>query len=353
MRAVVISRHGGPDVLELRELPRPAAPGPGQVRVSVRAAGLNHLDLWVRRGHPGLHVDLPFIPGSDLAGVVESVGEGVTRVRAGQSVVAYPALFCHQCAACLAGRQNHCRSYAILGENTSGGLCDEIVLPERNLFPLPEGLSFVQGAAFPLAWLTSWHMLTRKVVLQPGDWVLIQAAASGTGVAALQIARLFGARVIATAGSDEKCRRLLELGAEHVVDHRSGELRARVKAVTDGRGCTVVLDHLGAETFSLSLGCLAREGRYLTCGGTTGPELHFDVRHLFIKHQRIIGSTMGDVGDFQTLLAHMGPPPAAGAALRGLWPVVHQEFSLSQVSQAHAELESRQVIGKVVVKLEL
>lgn len=351
MQAVVIPRHGGPEVLELRELPRPAPPCPGEVRVLVKAVGLNHLDLWVRRGHPGLHVELPFVPGSDLAGIVESVGEGVTRVRPGDAVVAYPALFCHRCEACLTGRQNHCRQYAILGENAPGGLAEEIVLPERNIFPLPSGLTFVEGAAIPLAWLTSWHMLTRKVALRPGDWVLIQAAASGTGVAALQIARLFGARVIASAGTDEKCARLLEMGAERVVNRQGEDLRAAVKAATEGHGCAVVLDHLGAETFALSLSCLAREGAYVTCGGTTGPQLSFDVRHLFIKHQRILGSTMGDVGDFQALLARLGSPPADPLHTRALWPVVHHVFPWSEADQAHRMLERRGVVGKVVLEV--
>jgi NADPH:quinone reductase-like Zn-dependent oxidoreductase len=352
VKAVVISRHGGPEVLELRELPRPPEPGPGEVRVAVRAVALNHLDLWVRRGHPGLHVELPFVPGSDLSGVVECVGAGVTRVAPGDAVVAYPARFCGVCEACLGGRQNHCRRYAILGENAPGGLCGEIVLPEQNLFPLPAGLDFAQGAAFPLAWLTSWHMLARKVELRPGQWVLVQAAASGTGIAAVQIARLFGARVVAAAGSEAKCGVVRALGAEVVAQSGRDDLRAVVKEATGGRGCDVVVDHQGAETFPTSLACLAREGAYVTCGGTTGPQLQFDVRHLFIKHQRIIGSTMGDVGDFQALLRQMGPPPAAGTPGRGLWPLLHRVFPVAEVSRAHEELESRRVAGKVVVTLD-
>ncbi|MDP2360660.1 MAG: zinc-binding dehydrogenase [bacterium] len=346
MRAVVIPRHGGPEVLELRELPPVPDPGPGQVRVDVRAVALNHLDLWVRRGHAGLRVELPYVPGSDICGVVGAVGEGVTRVAPGQPVVAFPALYCHGCAACLAGRHNHCRSFAILGEHAPGGLAEQILLPERNLYPLPAGLSSEEGAAFPLAWLTSWHMLARKVALAPGDWVLIQAAASGTGLAALQIARLFGARVLATAGSAEKCARLVAMGAERTVNYREQDLKAVVKEATGGRGCTVVVDHLGATTFSLSLSCLAREGTYLTCGATTGPGLTFDARHLFIKHQRIIGSTMGDAGDFQALLAHMGPAPGGG-----LHPVVHRVFPMAQIRAAHEELESRGVVGKVVIRV--
>jgi len=265
--------------------------------------------------------------------------------------VADPALFCGRCEACLSGRQNHCRHYAILGENSGGGLCGEILLPERNLFPLPAGLDFAQGAAFPLAWLTSWHMLVRKVALRPGQWVLVQAAASGTGMAAVQIARLLGAHVVAAAGSEAKCEALRPLGADVVALAGREDLRAAVKKATDGRGCDVVVDHQGADTFATSLACLAREGAYLTCGGTTGPVLRFDVRHLFIKHQRIIGSTMGDVGDFMALLRHMGPPPGETSGRR-LWPVVHRVFPLAEAARAHGELEGRRAAGKVVVTLD-
>lgn len=347
MLAVHVTAHGGPDVLQVVQVPDAPAPGPGELRVSVRAVALNHLDLWVRRGHPGLKVPLPFVPGSDLCGVVDAVGPGVSRVQVGQDVVAYPAHFCNACAPCLEGRQNHCRRYAILGEHAPGGLAERVILPERNLFPLPAGLSYEAGAAFPLAWLTSWHMLRRKVDLKPGDAVLIQAAASGTGVAALQIARLHGARVVATAGSEAKCEALRALGAHEVLNYHQDDVRARVKEFTKGEGCAVVVDHLGAETFATSLASLARGGTYLTCGGTTGPQLSFDVRHLFIKHQRIVGSTMGDVGDFQALLRLMGP-----ASSGGLWPVVGQVFPMEEIAQAHAALESRSLVGKVVLRVD-
>ena len=346
MRAMQVTAHGGAEVLRLAQVPDCPEPGPGMVRLTVGAVALNHLDLWVRRGHPGLKVPLPFVPGSDVCGVVDRVGEGVQRVVVGERVVAYPALFCGQCAACLAGRQNHCRHFAILGEHAPGGLAEQILLPERNVFPLPQGLSLEEGAAFPLAWLTSWHMLTQKVRLKPGDAVLVQAAASGTGVAAVQVARLFGARVLATAGSAAKCEALCALGAHEVVNYKEEDLRARVKAFTHGEGCAVVVDHLGADTFTTSMACLARGGTYVTCGGTTGPQLSFDVRHLFIKHQRIVGSTMGDVGDFQSLLRHMGPP-GAGA----LFPVVGATFAFTQLAAAHEMLESRNLVGKVVVRV--
>ena len=208
---------------------------------------------------------------------------------------------------------------------------------------MPEDLDFEKAAAFPLATLTSWHMLADKVRLRPGDWVLIQAAASGTGVAALQIARLFGARVIATAGAGAKLKRLRELGAEETIDYREEDVRARVRKITAGRGCAVVVDHVGADTFRASLGSLAAGGSYVTCGGTSGPRLQFDVRHLFIKHQRIVGSTMGTAGDFQAALEQL----RAGRVR----PVIHRVFEMEQAAKAYAELEQRAVFGKVVIRV--
>jgi NADPH:quinone reductase-like Zn-dependent oxidoreductase len=347
MKAMVVSRHGGPDVLELREMPEPL-PGHGEVRIRVCAAALNHLDLWVRRGHPGLHVELPHIPCSDVSGVVDAAGDGVSRFSVGDEVVLYPATFCNTCPACLEGRQNHCADYRILGENRAGGLAEYIVVPERNLCYKPASLSFEEAAAFPLAWLTSWHMLCEKVSMKPGDWVLVQAAASGTGLAALQIARLFGARVIATAGSPAKCHGLNALGAEAVINYREEDVKAAVREITQGAGCQVVLDHVGQDTFQSSLACLARGGSYVTCGGSSGPKLAFDVRHLFIKHQRIIGSTMGSMGDFQALLARMGQRGEAG---KGLWPIVHTSLPMEQAAEAHRLLEAREAFGKVVLRV--
>ncbi len=347
MKAMVVSRHGGPEVMELRDMPVPV-PGHGELRIRVRAAALNHLDLWVRRGHPGLHVELPHIPCSDVSGVVDAAGEGARGFSVGDEVVLYPATFCNTCPACLAGHQNHCADYRILGENRPGGLAEYIVVPERNLCYKPASLSFEEAAAFPLAWLTSWHMLCDKVSLKPGDWVLVQAAASGTGLAAVQIARLFGANVIATAGSKAKCQGLAALGAEAVINYREEDVKGAVRQLTAGSGCQVVLDHVGQDTFQASLASLARGGSYVTCGGTSGPKLAFDVRHLFIKHQRIIGSTMGNMADFHALLARMGQPGEAG---KGLWPIVHASLPMEQAAEAHRLLEAREAFGKVVLSV--
>ncbi|MCB1046426.1 MAG: zinc-binding dehydrogenase [Calditrichaeota bacterium] len=343
MKAIVIPSHGGAEVLELRDLPVPQ-PGIGEVRLRIRAAALNHLDLWVRRGHPGLKIPLPFIPGSDMAGQIQTLGAGVEGWAPGDEVVVFPATFCGACEPCRAGRQNLCRQFRIFGENRPGGMAEEVVVPAACLFPKPSRLSWEEAAAFPLSWLTSWHMLNDKVSHRPGDWVLIQAAASGTGIAALQIARLHGLRVIAVAGGAEKCARLLEMGADAVVDHTRDDLRATVKSLTGGAGVAVVVDHVGADTFAASLGALARGGSYVTCGGSSGPMLQFDVRHLFIKHQRLIGSTMGTLDNFSRIMFHVE---------RGeLRPVIHRVLAPEAIADAHLELEERRVVGKVVITFQ-
>jgi NADPH:quinone reductase-like Zn-dependent oxidoreductase len=346
MKAVVIREFGGPEGLDVVDLPTPE-PGPGEVLIRIHAAALNHLDIWVRRGHPGLRVPLPFVPGSDGAGVVAAVGKDVSRFQAGQDVVLYPSWFCGKCEDCLAGRQNFCRQYSILGENRSGCMAEFMVVPERMVFQKPEGLSYPDAASFPLAWLTSWHMMSQKAAIQPGDWVLIQAAASGTGIAALQMAKLFGAKVIATSSKPDKLRRLEDLGADCVVNYAKDDLRSITKEQTGGRGCSTVIDHIGEATFAASMSCLSRGGRYVTCGGSSGPSLHFDVRHLFIKHQQIIGSTMGDIGDFEAVLNHMEPTSAASK----LYPVVDRVLPVEEIRFAHTLLESRELVGKVVLEL--
>jgi NADPH:quinone reductase-like Zn-dependent oxidoreductase len=345
MRAVQVKAFGGRENLALVNLPKPS-PMAGEVLVRIKAASLNHLDIWVRKGLPGLRVPVPFVPCSDGAGVIESVGEGV-HLEPGAEVVLYPAWFCGECEACLAGRENHCRHYSILGESRGGCLAEFVVVPERMVFKKPEGLSFEEAASFPLAWLTSWHMMHQKAHVQAGDWVLIQAAASGTGIAALQMAKHFGARVVATSSKLEKLACLEDLGADVVVNYASENLREVVKKQTQRHGCDVVIDHVGEATFADSMACLARGGRFVTCGGSSGPMLSFDVRHLFIKHQAILGSTMGDTRDFRALLKEVRPTRDAGK----LFPVVDRVLRLEDVSEAYRLLEHRELVGKVVISL--
>ena len=297
MQAVVIREHGDLDKLTLVEQPVPE-PGPGQVAVRVVAAGMNHLDVWVRRGVPGHTFPLPLIPGSDASGVVSAVGAGVTDVAVGAEVVVAPGISCGVCGLCLAGRDHHCRKYAILGEHCNGTYAEVVVVPRVNVLVKPAGLTFVQAAAIGVAHLTAWTMLVRRAELCPGETLLVQAAGSGVGSAAVQVGKLLGATVIAVASTTEKLQRARSLGADHVLNSQSDDVAKRVKAITGGQGAEVVFEHVGPATWPQSIKALAWQGRLVTCGSTTGGEVPLNLRLLFFKSISLLGSTMGSKGDF-------------------------------------------------------
>ena len=232
MKAVAIRAHGGPEVVNVEDLPDPK-PGPGHVVVAVKAAALNHLDIWVRIGWPGLKLSFPHVLGSDVAGVVEAVGAGVDGVKAGDEVVVNPSLGCGRCERCLAGEENLCRRFSILGEHVSGGMAERFAVSARNVLPKPANLSFEEAAAVPLTFMTAWHALVARAGLRLGETVLVHAAGSGVGVAAVQIAKLLGARVIATAGSDAKLAKAKALGADHLVNYETQDFAAEVRKLTD------------------------------------------------------------------------------------------------------------------------
>ena len=340
MTAVVLRGHGGPEVLEVVTLPRPD-PGPGQVRVRVRAVALNHLDLWVRRGGPAFHLEYPHRLGADIVGEVEAVGPGVDEGELGRKVVVQPGLSCGQCAACLGGRDNLCRHYRILGENAQGGYAEAIVVPRVNLAPYPERLDFPAAAAAVLPFLTAWQMLVGKGRVRPGQVVLVHGTGSGIGVATVQIAKLHGATVIATARSASKLARAAALGADHGVDVSSADFVAACRQLTGKRGVDLVIEHLGGDTFSKSIKAVASGGRIVTCGATTGFAPEVDLRHVFFRQIEILGSTMGSKADLLEVLGHV----AAGR----LEPVVHAVLPLAQAAEAHRLLESGEVFGKVVL----
>jgi NADPH:quinone reductase-like Zn-dependent oxidoreductase len=340
MRAVVIRSHGGPEALEFEDRPVPD-PGPGEVSVRVAAVGLNHLDVWVRRGVPGHAFPLPIVPGCDVAGTVEAVGSGVSGWKAGDAVVVGPGVSCGVCPDCRAGRDNLCRHYGILGETRDGGCAEQLVVPAVNLFPKPANLDFPSAAAVPLVFLTAWHMLVGRAQVRPGEQVLVHAAGSGVSSAAIQIARLFGARVMATAGSDAKCSRARELGAELAVNYRQTDFTQEVRRWTGKRGVDVAVDHVGADTFDRTIRCLARGGRYVTCGATSGHEMKTDFRLVFFKNLSILGSTMGGSHELAELLPHV----EAGR----LRPVVDTVLPLDRVADGHRRLEAREGFGKVVL----
>jgi NADPH:quinone reductase-like Zn-dependent oxidoreductase len=341
MRAVVVREHGGLDRLLAEERAEPV-PGPGEVRVRLRASGLNHLDTWVRRGVPGHAFPLPMVPGCDGAGVVDAVGPGVSARAVGDAVVLAPGVSCGLCRACASARDPLCRSYGILGETRDGTCAGAVVVPERNALPLPDGVSFEDAAAFPLVFLTAWHMVADRAALRPGETVLVHAAGSGVSSAAIQVARLLGAgRILATASSAEKAERATALGADEGIDTSREDFVARVRAATGKAGVDVVVDHVGAATFAGSLKSLAKGGRLVTCGATSGPKVEVHLNLVFFKSLSILGSTMGSLGEMHDLLGHL----AAGR----LRPVVDSVLPLSQVAEAHRRLEAREVFGKIVL----
>jgi len=344
MRVVALRKHGGPEVLVDEDWPTPE-PGPGQILVKVQAIALNHLDLWVRRGLPSLKLAYPHLLGSDIAGEVAALGAGVGDiVPVGQPIIVNPGLSCGRCRDCLSGRDNLCRSYALLGEHVSGGYAEYLAVPAANVVPRPASLSVVEAAAFPLTFLTAWQMLAERARVQPGETVVVLGAGSGVGVAAVQIARLFGARVIATATSDDKLERARALGADDVLNTESEDLVEGVRQRTGTRGADVIFEHIGKALFAKAILACARGGRIVTCGATTGFDPAIDLRHIFVRQISILGSTMGSKGSMYDIISHI----AAGR----LKPVVDRVLPFSQVRAAHELLEDRRLFGKLVLTLD-
>ena len=342
MKAIVFHQHGAPGVLKYEDAPEPALRA-NDVLVRVKACALNHLDLWVRRGLPNVPIPLPHIPGSDIAGEVEKIGSDVTNIRVGQKTVLAPLVSCGKCPACLAGLDNYCRQATNLGYMIDGGCAEFVRAPEVNCLPYPEILKWEQAAAIPLVFQTAWHMLITRAQLQPGEGVLILGAGSGVGSAAIQIAKFFGARVIATAGSEEKLAKAKELGADHLVNHKSQKIRDEVRRITDKRGVDVVFEHVGTATWEDSLASLAPAGRLVTCGATTGYDAKVDLRFLFSRQLSLLGSYMGTKSELHTVMKLL----AAGK----LKPVVDRIFPLAEAAAAHSFLESSSQFGKVVLSL--
>lgn len=341
MRAAVFDETGGPDVLHLADVPRPA-PGRGQVLVQVKAAALNGFDLMARAGTFKTGQPTPHILGGDVAGVVAGYGpECREPVPAGAAVVLHWVLNCGHCEQCLRGYPTTCLEYRYLGAHVPGGYAEYVVVPEDNLVPLGDSTDWVSAAAFPMAYGTSWHMLNTRAQLRPAETVLVQAAGSGIGLAAVQIARLIGAHVIATAGSDAKLAKAREQGADEVVNYREQDLVREVKRLTGGRGVDLVFEHVGGDMFDAVVRCVTRNGRIVTCGGTAGYQVGMNVAHVFHKQLSIIGSNSAgrwELGQVTSLV------------LDGrLTPVVDRVFPLADAAVAHAYLDDRQQFGKVVL----
>jgi NADPH:quinone reductase-like Zn-dependent oxidoreductase len=340
VKAVQFQQHGGPEVLKYVDAPEPVI-RPGEVLVRVRACALNRLDLWVRQGLPNVPIPLPHIPGSDVAGEIAQAGAEVATVRVGQKVVLAPGVTCGKCAACLAGLDNRCRQFTNLGYMIDGGCAEFVRAPEVNCLPYPENLSFEEAAAVPLVFQTAWHMLVARAELRPGEDVLVLGAGSGVGSAAIQVAKFFGAQVIATAGTDAKLARARELGADHTINHKSQKIRDEVRRITNKRGVDVVFEHVGTATWDDSLASLAASGRLVTCGATTGYDAKVDLRFLFSRQLSLLGSYMGTKNDLRTVMKLV----AAGR----LKPIVDRVFPLADAAAAHVYLESGAQFGKVVL----
>jgi NADPH:quinone reductase-like Zn-dependent oxidoreductase len=340
MKAIVLAQHGGPEVLKYIDAPEPTLRS-NDVLVRVKACALNHLDLWVRRGLPNVPIPLPHIPGSDIAGEIAKVGTDVTTVHVGQKVVLAPLVSCGKCPACVAGLDSRCRQATNLGYMVDGGCAEFVRAPEVNCLPYPENLKWEEAASIPLVFQTAWHMLVARAELQPGEDVLVLGAGSGVGSAAIQVAKFFGARVIATAGSDEKLAKAKQLGADHLINHKTQKIRDEVRRITNKRGVDVVFEHVGSATWDDSLASLASSGRLVTCGATTGYDAKVDLRFLFSRQLSLLGSYMGTKSELHTVMKLV----AAGK----LKPVVDKIFPLAEAAAAHAYLESSAQFGKVVL----
>lgn len=341
MFAVRIHEHGGPDVLRMEEMPAPV-PRADEVLIRVRACALNHLDLWNRKGLPRPVVQLPRILGSDIAGEVVEVGELVDHVSPGDPVVINPGVSCGRCRRCLSGNDNMCPDYAIFGAGRDGGYAQFVAVPGTNVIPKPANLTFAEAAAIPLVFLTAWHMLITRARLSHGETVLVWGAGSGVGSAAIQIAKLIGARVLAATGGASKAAQAKSLGADEVIDYKSENVLRRVRSLTDGRGVEVVFEHVGQATWDTSIKSLARDGRLVTCGNTTGWEGTTDLRYVFARRLNILGSYMGSKAELLQLL----PWVEAGR----LKPVVHTVLPLAEARRAHEILEAGEQFGKVVLE---
>jgi NADPH:quinone reductase-like Zn-dependent oxidoreductase len=340
MQAVHFAEHGDADVLEYGEVPVPEV-GRDEVRVDVKAGALNHLDVWTRRGLPGIDLEMPHVPGSDAAGVVREVGPDVTRFEPGDHVTVTAGVACGDCEFCRHGDPSMCVSFHIIGEHVPGVHAEEFAVPEANLVPVPEGVDWTVAGSASLVFGTAWRMLVDRADLGPGESVLVLGASGGVGHAAVQIADYLGAEVFATASTEEKLAAAAELGADHTIDYEAEDFAGEIRSLTDGRGVDVVVDHVGAATWRDSLASLAKGGRLVTCGATTGPNPETDINRIFWNQLAVIGSTMATPGQVDDVLELVWDGTFE--------PRIREVLPMSEATRAHELLENRDGFGKVVV----
>jgi NADPH:quinone reductase-like Zn-dependent oxidoreductase len=340
MKAVIFNQHGGPEVLQYTDVAEPAIK-PNEVLVEVKACALNHLDVWVRGGLPGIEIPLPHILGNDVAGIVREVGDLITWVKAGDEVMLQPGVSCGHCDACLHGRDNFCPDYDIIGYRRDGGYAELVAVPGVNIIPKPKNLSWPEAAALPLTTVTAWHMLVTRANVRPGEDVLIQAAGSGVGSIGIQVAKLHGARVLATAGSEEKLAKAKSLGADEVINYTRDDWPKEVKRLTARKGVDVVFEHTGAATWPGSIASMKTGGRLVTCGATSGFDARTDLRQVFYRQLTILGSFMGTKGELLEAMKFI-----ESGKIRA---VVDQSLPLAEARKAHELMEDRAQFGKLAL----
>ena len=342
MKAAVIHEHGGLDRVRVEEVPEPKV-GEGEVLLEVRSAALNHLDIWVRKGRPGLALRMPHVLGSDAAGIVVELGSGTHGVKVGDEVILNPGLSCGCCESCLRGQQSECISFSIVGAGKPGTFAEKVAVPSCNVFPKPAHLNFDEAAALPLVYQTAWRMLMTRAGLKPGETVLIHGIGGGVALAALQLAKLAGAEVIVTSSSDEKLSKARAIGADHAVNYKSVDnVATEVKDITEGRGVDVVIDAIGAGTWDTNFNLVRRGGRIVLCGITTGGEAKTNLRALYWNQLTIMGSTMGSHEDVRLMLK--------AVTTAGLKPVIDSVRPLKDIANAMGRMEAGEQFGKIVLK---
>ncbi|MEE9288676.1 MAG: zinc-binding dehydrogenase [Bacteroidota bacterium] len=342
MKAILFHQHGGTEVLKYSDVPTPT-PGSNEVLIELKAASLNRLDIALREGIPKWPTPLPHIPGSDGSGIVAAIGPGVSSVKVGDRVLISPGLSCGSCTSCRAGDDNVCSTYHSVGTKEHGTYAEFVKLPALNVLPIPEGLSFEEAAAIPLVFLSAWHMLVGLARVQPEECVLVHGAGSGVGSAAIQVARMFNARVITTAGSDEKLGKAKQLGADETVNYGTSDFVAEVRRLTEKKGVDIIFEHIGGAVFEKSVKLLRRKGRLVTCGVTAGGIVPVDLRYIFSRHLTIYGSFMGKKSELIQVLSFF---PS-----RQLKPVIDSVFPLAQAAEAQNRMEERKHFGKIVLQI--
>lgn len=339
MRAIRYHKHGPPSVLQSDEIAVPQCKE-GYAVVQVKFASVNHLDIWLRKGLPGMTIQLPRIPGADASGIVKEV-RGNTELKSGDRVYLNPGVTCGRCEFCVQGNASMCLSYSIIGEHSDGTYCEYVAVPLENVLKIPEGFPLELAAAAPLTYLTAWRMIITRAKLKPAEEVLVVSAGAGVGIACLQIAKAVGARVITTSSSPEKCKRLETLGANIVINHKEKDFAKEIRAITNKRGVDVVVDYTGKETWQKSILSLRRGGRLVTCGATSGYDPIEDIRHIFYRQLDILGSTMGNANELAAAMRLV--------FLKKLNPVIDKILPLAEASKAHELIENRQVFGKLLL----